>query len=803
MTNADHAPLDPLHIRGLLMRSILALILASLLAGLAAIAHTAQATRQHAQQTTQTRLNELLDTVESTLRVACFARDATLAGELAEGLLSNSDVLSVRIFSDQAVLADKRRHAGNELQAMSLRRPIFSPFDNHQQVGEILLRPDPQVIEARIRDEVWFAAIQLAWQLGMVAVAMAVIMLLFIVRPIKAISDRLHRMDPTAGERLATPRRHAGSEIGQLVYDINALSDRLVGALAAEHQLRMQREIDERKYHAIFNNAESGLFIVDGAGTLSSWNPACARLFNIDPQRGDDEYTWLHVALLNWDSPERITGMIRAALRENSAMTEDLLIVDQDGDRHWMNIVLSPVGDNLLQGVVHNISHLKEAEASARQLAVTDTLTGLANRLGLEQRLQTLVQQYAYTQTGGFSLLLLNLDDFRRINEGMGLLAGDNILQTVTGRLSGCVKSGDCVARLSADNFGIILNDITRGDVADMIAGRIMNAMRQTYFVDGAPINLHASIGITIFPHDASTVPNLLRQAELAMDSAKSTGGNAHVFFDPILSEAAEHRRQLEEDLRGALRNQEFALFLQPIVDLRSNRLCGAEALLRWRHPAHGLTPPDSFIPMAEKTGLIVEIGLFVLDAACRQLLAWQQQGLDYTLSLNVSGRQIPDGLSPAKLRAATEHYGISPGRLALEITEGVMLSDIDKSLRWLNEVHASGFRIYLDDFGTGYSSLSYLKQFPVDTLKVDKSFVRDMQQGNNENTLVGAIIAMGGSLGLDIVAEGVELPDQVQTLRRMGCQYAQGYLFSRPVPAEAFPETAELVAERLATLSG
>jgi diguanylate cyclase (GGDEF)-like protein/PAS domain S-box-containing protein len=744
MKSADLVPLTPLHSRGLLMRSTLVVILASLLAGLAAIAYTARTTSQHAHQITQTRLNELLDTVESTLRVACFARDATLAGELAEGLLSNSDVLGVRIFADPELLADQRRHAGDGPPA--LRRAIFSPFDNHQKVGEILLQPDPQVIAARIREEVWFAALQLAWQLGMVAVAMAVIMLLYIVRPIKAISDRLHAMDPTAGERLATPRRHAGSEIGQLVIDINALSDRLVGALAAEHQLRVQREIDERKYHAIFNNAESGLFIVDGAGTLSSWNPAFARLFKIDPQSGDDEYTWLHISLLNWDSPERMTGMIRAALRENSAMTEDLLIHERDGVRHWINIVLSPVGDNLLQGVVHNISHLKEAEASARQLAVTDTLTGLVNRLGLEQRLQTLVRQYDYSQSGGFSLLLLNLDDFRRINEGMGLMAGDNILQTVTSRLSGCVKSDDCVARLSADNFGIILNDITRGEVADMIASRIMHALRQTYFVDGAPVNLHASIGITIFPHDANNIPNLLRQAELAMDSAKSAGGNAHVFFDPVLSESAEQRRQLENDLRGALRNQEFALFLQPIVDLRGNCLSGAEALLRWNHPTRGLTSPDSFIPLAEKTGLIVDIGLFMLDAACRQLLAWQQQGLDYTLSLNVSGRQIPDGLSPAKLREVTEHYGVSPGRLALEITEGVMLGDIDKSLRWLSAVHASGFRVYLDDFGTGYSSLSYLKQFPVDTLKIDKSFVRDMRQGNNENTLVSAIIAMGAA---------------------------------------------------------
>jgi EAL domain-containing protein (putative c-di-GMP-specific phosphodiesterase class I) len=240
-------------------------------------------------------------------------------------------------------------------------------------------------------------------------------------------------------------------------------------------------------------------------------------------------------------------------------------------------------------------------------------------------------------------------------------------------------------------------------------------------------------------------------------------------------------------------------MFYQPIIDLRGNHLSGAEALIRWRHPTRGLVPPDSFIPIAEHTGLIVEIGLFALDSACRQLQIWKAAGLDYTLSLNVSGRQIPDGLSPAKLLEVTTHYAISPDKLALEITEGVMLRDIDKSLNWLEAVHKQGFRVYLDDFGTGYSSLSYLKMFPVDTLKVDKSFVKDMREDGNEHTLVSAIIAMGHSLGLDIVAEGVETTAHMNALRSLGCQYAQGFLFSRPVSAEDFNEAAIRVEALLA----
>ncbi len=792
--------------RGLILRSTLVVIAVSLLASLAAVAYTAYVTHQRAYQASQMRLNELLDTVESTLQVACFAKDQTLAGELAQGLLNNSDVLAVTIASEKLVLADKQRNPAstaiathNAQPALALKRLIYSPFDNQKEVGHILLAPDPRVIEDRIQEEVRFAAIQLSWQLAMVVFAVAAVMLLFIVRPIKAMSDKLHSMDPTTGERLPVPRRHGCTEIGQLVIDINALAERLVGALGTERQLRLAREIDEKKYHAIFDNAESGIFILDNTGSLLSWNAAFGRLFEISQSGPADDFAWLNIGLLAWDNPEQIASLSQSALRQTNSVSKDLLICLPDGKRRWVHIVLSPVGENLLQGVVHDVTSHKEAEASARQLVVTDPLTGLANRLGLEAGLRNLIQEYALSQRGGFMLLLLNLDEFRSVNEGMGLTAGDSILQTTTSRLSSCVKNGDSIARLSADSFGIILNQMTQADVADKICNRILAAIRQTYFVDGSPINLHASIGITRFPLDASDVPNLLRQAELAMDSAKSGGGNTHVFFDPALAEAAEQRRHLQNDLRAAILNHELVMFYQPIIDLRMQRLAGAEALIRWRHPKRGMVRPDLFIPLAEKTGLIIDIGLFVLDAACRQLRVWQDQGLDYTLSLNVSGSQIPDGLSPAKLHQVITHYGITPSRLALEITEGVMLHDIEKSLRWLNAVHAMGLRIYLDDFGTGYSSLSYLKRFPIDTLKIDKSFVQDMRPDNNEHTLVGAIIAMGRSLGLQIVAEGVELPSHLAALGELGCDYAQGYYFSRPVPAEEFATTATEIAALLA----
>lgn len=804
MTSVPAQSVDRLRLRGLLFRSTLMVILVSLLTGLVSVAYTAYATSQHAHLASQTRLKELLDTVESTLQVACFANDATLARELAQGLLNNSDVLAVLIAGNQQQLVDMRRDASSATAAANtaLKRLIHSPFDASKPIGHILLTPDPQVIEARIREEVKLAALQLSWQLAMVAFAVAAIMLLFIVRPIKAMSDRLHAMDPTTGERLPVPSQHKNTEIGQLVGDINTLAHRLVNTLATERRLRLQREIDEKKFHAIFDNAESGIFIVDDRGALSSWNPAFARLFQISASHEGDKYTWLNIALLPWQDPTAPAKLISNALQRNSAVGIDLLLLFPDTQQRWVNIVLSPIGDNQLQGITHDISHFKEAEATARQQIVTDPLTGLANRLGLEERLQALIQDSAINQCVAFALLLVNLDEFRRVNEGFGLPAGDKILQTTTLRLSSCVKHGDTVARLSADVFGIILQDVFQGDVADNVANRVSEAIRQPYFIDGSLINLHASTGITLFPNDAIDVPNLLRQAELAMDSAKSAGGDMHVFFDPVLSEAAVHRRLLENDLRAAIRKQEFVLFFQPIVDLQARRVSGAEALIRWWHPTRGLIAPDNFIPLAEQTGLIVEIGLFVLEAACQQLQTWQQQRLDYTLSINVSGGQIPDGLSPARLLDTINRYGVPASRLALEITEGVMLRDIEKSQLWLDAVHEMGFRVYLDDFGTGYSSLSYLKRFPVDTLKVDKSFVQDMQTDNNEFTLVSAIIAMGRSLGLEIIAEGVEKESHAHALQHVGCRYVQGYLYARPLSADAFDAAVEQIQAELGTTS-
>ena len=790
-----------LSINGILVRSIAFTIIAFILVGVVTLTYTVRATRDSAERASQVRLNQLLDTVESTLRVTCFVKDSDLATEVARGLLSNPEVLRVAIIEGKETLADVRREGKKQQTGERddglLQRDITSPFKRGEIIGKVMLTPDPAIIASQIRDSILAEVIQLIWQLTLISGAVVVTLLFFVVRPISAMSYYLHGMDPTTGDRLPIPNGHRHTEIGHLAGDVNALAERLVKTLEEEHALRLQREVDENKYHAIFDNAESGIFIVNRESMLTSWNSAFARLLDI--ARADDYPGSLLLPDLGWESPAEIEQLLEQVFSSGETHTLDTPIRRRDHARLWLSLVLSPVGNDLLQGVAHDISELKEAEASARRQVVTDPLTGLANRAGLEALLQNHISQYLLSNSRSFTLLLIDLDKFRQIIEGIGIPAGDEILRVTAVRLSAIVKHNDSLARLSSDIFAVLLQNLSHDETIDKVVARIMQVLRQPYIIDGSPIHLSASIGITLFPNDGSDAPSLLRHAELAIDKAKAAGGNQATFFDLTLAEAAEHRRHLENDLRQAVREQQFILFYQPIVDLQHNRLAGAEALIRWRHPEKGLVPPDKFIPIVEQSGLINEIGLWVLESACEKLGEWQAAGHDYYLSINVSGRQIPNGLPPSSIADALQRHGIAPERLALEITEGVLLSNIDEALAWLQAIKHLGVRTYLDDFGTGYSSLSYLKRFPLDTLKVDRSFVQDMQYGNSESLLVEAIIAMARSLRLSVVAEGVETAQHLQMLRDMGCHYAQGYYLARPLPAEDFLEAAEHIQLLLA----
>jgi EAL domain-containing protein (putative c-di-GMP-specific phosphodiesterase class I) len=371
---------------------------------------------------------------------------------------------------------------------------------------------------------------------------------------------------------------------------------------------------------------------------------------------------------------------------------------------------------------------------------------------------------------------------------------GDQLLVMVAERIRKLLDPGDHAARVGGDEFALVLAGERGSAAIDVRVGQMLQLVGQPYDIDISgrreEIDISASAGIAFFPADGTDLHELLRSTELALNSVQASGGRNYCYFDLAQQAAVEHRRRLEDDLRHALEAGELHLVFQPVVDLATGQPVGAEALLRWSHPVRGLVSPEVFIPLAEDIGLIGEIGLMVLDEACRQVAAWRKAGLDLYVSVNVSVRQIPDDLPPLIVANMLKLHGLPPAAVAIEITEGVLMNNVGVAQSWIEYLRADGMRVYLDDFGTGYSSLSYLKRFALDTVKIDKSFIRDMSEDNSDRALVDAIVTMARSLGLHVVAEGIETQEQLAILRQKGCGYGQGYFFSRPVKGDEFITT-------------
>ncbi|WP_151704314.1 putative bifunctional diguanylate cyclase/phosphodiesterase [Nitrincola alkalilacustris] len=434
------------------------------------------------------------------------------------------------------------------------------------------------------------------------------------------------------------------------------------------------------------------------------------------------------------------------------------------------------------------IAKRKLAEEQAHQLAYYDSLTSLPNRRLLGDRLEHACAVSAINGDHG-AVLWLDLDRFKVINDSRGHAAGDSLLREVSARLQRLLKRGETVARIGGDEFVIVLESI-EGGVSDVLlavderANRIRETLSLPYEVGGGSHFSTPSIGVALFCGDDETVERLLMHAETAMYQAKDAGRNAISFYDPGMQAQVEARAVLESELRTALEQRQLELFYQPQVNAVSE-VVGVEALIRWRHPEHGLVSPADFIPLAEETGLILPMGLWVIETACDQLAVWQDKSFESTLTIavNVSGSQFRQDRFVQQMEEILFRTGAEPSRLKLELTESIVLENIESTVRKMRQLKALGVRFALDDFGTGYSSLQYLKRLPLDQLKIDQSFVRDLVEDPDDRVIVNAIIAMGQALGLEVIAEGVETSEQQLILAASGCDLYQGYLYSRPLP--------------------
>jgi diguanylate cyclase (GGDEF)-like protein/PAS domain S-box-containing protein len=539
----------------------------------------------------------------------------------------------------------------------------------------------------------------------------------------------------------------------------------------------------------ILDQIQESVLTLDQMGYITSWNKGAERLFGYS----DVEAIGNHILFLYVDEE---AGHDAGFADAHGRMME-VRRRKKSGEVFWASMTLTPLCDGAEQPVgliayLSDITERKQAEERLHHLAYYDALTSLPNRTLLTKLIDQALMAAQRNSTTG-CVLFIDLDRFKWINDTLGRRIGDELLRQVSLRFRATLREEDIVARLSGDEFVVGLFDIRQHFEATTVAQKLQASLLEPFLIEGHDLRVGASIGISVYPQDGGDAETLLRLADIAMARAKQSHDSLDdsvAFYSLDMNQGMHERMRIESGLRHALGNGELLLYYQPKFQIEGNRLVGAEALVRWLHPERGLIPPADFIPLAETTGLIVQVGEWVLEAACAQAAIWQRAGVPpLRIAINVSAREFTATL-PGRLAATLARYGLDPCWLELEITESALMHDIERVIDIMGQINALGVTLSLDDFGTGYSSLSYLKRFPIHTLKIDRSFTTGLPGDASGCAIATTIISIGQQLKHKVIAEGVETVEQLEFLRASGCDEVQGYLFSRPLPADAF-ETA------------
>ncbi len=583
------------------------------------------------------------------------------------------------------------------------------------------------------------------------------------------------------------------------------------GQIEARGLLRAMRHAIERKImeEALFSEKEraqvtlnsigDAVACTDISGNITFLNLVAEKMTGWPRQEVAGRPMAEVLRILDATSRETIPNPMEQAIAKNRTVHLPLncVLVRRDGFEIPIEDSVSPIHnrEGEATGAVIVFRDVSVAQAMALQLAHSaqhDFLTGLPNRMLLNDRVSQAIS-LAARHMKKVAVLFLDLDGFKHINDSLGHPIGDKLLQSIAKRLVDCGRSSDTVSRQGGDEFVVLLSEVEQSDAAAITARRLLQAVAEAHSIDQHDLHVTASIGLSIYPDDGLDAETLIKNADTAMYQAKENGHQSYQFFKPAMNVRAVERQSIEESLRRALERDEFALHYQPIINLRTGEITGAEALIRWTHPTRGPVSPAQFIPVAEDCGLILPIGNWVLREACAQACAWMDAGLPLTtMAVNISAMEFRYEHFLDGVFAILKDTGLDPRSLELELTESVLMKRAESTESILKILRATGVQVAVDDFGTGYSSLSYLRKFPIDALKIDQSFVRQITTAPDETTIVTAVISMGRSLKLRVVAEGVETQQELAFLQSHQCDEAQGYLFSRPLPPEQFAKLLE-----------
>jgi diguanylate cyclase (GGDEF)-like protein/PAS domain S-box-containing protein len=666
-------------------------------------------------------------------------------------------------------------------------RPLYQPLkEGFESLSQLQLTVSRQEYEKEQDRYVLLSGIFSFIALLGLGIAMFIGNLLF-----RAISNPLGKavtiaQKVAAGDYQQRIQIDSTNEIGQLMQALKEIHDNLIKVIG-------QSRDNEAYIRAVLDNADEGIIAINECGEVEIVNHAAEQIFGYTATEiiGQNVNTLTLGALHGQhdDSFKQHMGLDHITIPR---VSREVIGMRKDGTHFPLAYKASEICINsklIIIAVIMDLTEQRESEEHIQTLAYYDVLTGLPNRTLLHDRLGQLIAE-ARRDQHKFALLYIDLDRFMYINDSMGHTIGDKLLQIVAVRLQECVREVDTVSHISGDEFVILLRD-TDAQGAAHVADDILTTLATPCTIGTMQIATHASIGISLYPKDADKedeINTLIKHADVAMHRVKAESRSNFLFYELGMNSHVNRLFSMENDIRLALERNEFTLHYQPQVNLTNGMVCGAEALLRWKHPEKGFISPAEFIPVAEETGQIVPIGEWVLRTACAQLAKWRRQGmLAFPISVNLSITQLHQPHLTQLFINVLEETKLSPQDLELEITEGVMADKAQPTMAFLHYMHKLGVKLAIDDFGTGYSSLSYLKKMPIDRLKVDQSFVRDITTDENDAAIVRSIINLGHQLKLQVIAEGVETMEQLDFLRARGCDEIQGYFYSRPLPAEEF----------------